>query len=200
VALIVTQPVTVILILGVKIKTNGECLMNRKQIKRGDMYYANLNPTIGSEQGDMRPVLVVQNNAGNTHSPTVVVVPITRNLNKKALPTHVVLPQTSGLEHDSLALVEQIRTIDRSRITGYIGHITGKVQAEVDTALLVCVGVEKHRPSKGEMMVLTLCPRCEGDFRDSGYALVKKGWQEVKEDCDFCKVRQGLTFGVFGMP
>ena len=174
--------------------------MNRKQIKRGDMYYANLNPTIGSEQGDMRPVLVVQNNAGNAYSPTIVVVPTTRNLNKKSLPTHVVLPKSSGLEYDSLALVEQIRTIDRSRITAYIGHISVKVQTEIDTALLVCVGIEKQRSSKGDVMTLTLCYRCEGDFRDSGYILVKKGWQKVKEDCDFCKVRQGLTFGIFGMP
>jgi mRNA interferase MazF len=172
--------------------------MNNKQIKRGDMFFANLNPTIGSEQGDVRPVLVVQNNAGNTHSPTVVVVPITSNLYKKALPTHVELPQSSGLESDSLALVEQIRTIDRTRMTGYIGHINNKVQSEIDTALSVCVGIENHRSHKGEMLVLTLCFRCEGDFRDSGYILVKKGWQEIKEDCDFCKVRKGLTFGIFG--
>jgi len=172
--------------------------MNNKHIRRGDMFYANLNPTIGSEQGDVRPVLVVQNNAGNAHSPTVVVVPITRNLNKKALPTHVILPQSSGLESDSLALVEQIRTIDRSRLAGYIGYISGNVQAEIDKALLVCVGIESRRSVKGEMLVLTLCFRCESDFRDSGYILVKKGWQEVKEDCDFCKVRQGLTFGIIG--
>ena len=174
--------------------------MNNYQISRGDLYYANLNPTIGSEQGDTRPVLVVQNNAGNTHSPTVVVVPITRNLDKKALPTHVLLPQSSGLESDSLALVEQIRTIDRSRMTGYIGHIDDKTQAEIDAALLVCVGIENKRSPKGEMLILTLCHRCESDFRDSGYVLVKKGWQEIKEDCDFCKVRKGLTFGIFGTP
>ena len=172
--------------------------MNKTQIRRGDMFYANLDPTIGSEQGDSRPVLVVQNNAGNIHSPTIVVVPITRNINKKTLPTHVILPQSSGLEHDSLALVEQIRTIDRSRITGYIGHINSKAQSEIDIALSVCVGIENHRSAKGEMLILTLCARCESDFRNSGYVLVKKGWQEVKEDCDFCKVRQGLTFGIFG--
>ena len=174
--------------------------MNRNQtVRRGDMFYANLNPKVGSEQGDLRPVLVVQNNAGNTYSPTVVVVPITRNLNKKTLPTHVVIPKANGLENNSLALVEQIRTIDRSRITGYIGHIGGDVQAEIDAALLVCVGIESHRASKGEALFLTLCPRCESSFRDSGYAVVKKGWQENKEDCDFCKVRQGFTFGVFGI-
>jgi len=171
--------------------------MNIKQIKRGDMYFAGLNPTVGSEQGDTRPVLIVQNNAGNTHSPTVVVVPITRNLNKKSLPTHVLLPQSSGLDSESMALAEQIRTIDRSRLDGYIGHIGGKTQAEIDTALLVCVGIEKHRSPKGEMLVLTLCSRCESDFRNSGYLLVKRGWQENKGTCDFCKNAKGLTFGIF---
>ena len=62
------------------------------------------------------------------------------------------------------------------------------------------VVIESQRAAKGEMMVLTLCSRCERDFRDSGYVLVKKGWQETKEDCDFCKVKQGLNFGVFGSP
>jgi mRNA interferase MazF len=171
--------------------------MNKKTIRRGDMFYANLNPVIGSEQGDFRPVLIVQNNTGNTHSPTVVVVPITRNLQKSRLPTHVTIPQSCGLESDSLALAEQIRTIDRSRLSDYIGHIGGNVQAEIDNALSVCVGIERHRAPKGEMLELSLCNRCENDFRDSGYILIKKGWQEVKEDCDFCKVRMGLTFGVF---
>lgn len=119
---------------------------------------------------------IVQNNAGNAHSPTVVVVPITRNVNKKALPTHVVIPKGYGLDNNSLVLVEQIRTIDRPRMTGYIGHIGGDVQAGIDAALLVCVGIESHRASKGEALVLTLCPRCESAFRDSGYAVVKKGW------------------------
>jgi len=174
--------------------------MNAKTIRRGDLLYADLNPTIGSEQGGLRPVLVVQNNAGNTHSPTIVVVPITHNLNKRVLPTHVVIPQSSGLDTDSLALVEQIRTIDRSRIAGYIGQVGINAQNEIDAALLVCVGIEEHRAKKGEMLVLSLCSRCENDFRNSGYVLVKKGWQEVKEDCDFCHVRQGLNFGVFGTP
>jgi mRNA interferase MazF len=172
--------------------------MNKKtQIRRGDMFYADLNPVIGSEQGDIRPVLVVQNNVGNQHSPTTVVVPITRSLNKTTLPTHVAIPKSSGLEDDSLALVEQIRTVDRSRLAGYMGHIGGKIQAEIDTALLKCIGIEERRAAKGEMMILTLCTRCESDFRSSGYVLVKKGWQEVKENCDFCQVRQGLAFGVF---
>ena len=172
--------------------------MNKIIVRRGDMFYANLNPIIGSEQGDIRPVLVVQNTLGNKHSPTVVIVPITCKLSKKPLPTHVIIPKASGLDNDSMALVEQIRTIDRSRMAAFIGHIDCNVQAEIDTALSVCVGIDDCRSSKGEMLTLSLCYRCECDFRNSGYILVKKGWQEVKESCDFCKVRQGLTFGVFG--
>lgn len=171
--------------------------MKENRISRGDIYYANLNPVIGSEQGEYRPVLVVQNNVGNTHSPTIVIVPITHNLRKNPLPTHVIIPQSCGFDADSLALAEQIRTIDRSRISKYIGRIGADLQAKIDTALSVCVGLEEKRSPKGEMMVLSLCGRCEKDFRDSGYILVKRGWQEAKEQCDFCKTGRGFSFGVF---
>ena len=168
-------------------------------MKRGDIYYADLNPVVGSEQGNNRPVLVVQNDIGNEHSPTVIVTPLTRNLRKNPLPTHVLLPKSCGLDRDSLVLAEQIRTIDRSRLSNYIGHISREIQHDVDTALAVCIGLEKKRPPKGEMLVLTLCPRCENDFKKSDYLLVKKGWQEIKEDCDFCKTAKGLTFGIFNL-
>lgn len=171
--------------------------MKENQISRGDIFYANLNPVTGSEQGGYRPTLVVQNNTGNTHSPTIVVVPITHSLNKNPLPTHVVIPQSCGFDADCLALVEQIRTIDRSRFGKYIGRIGRDVQAKIDTALSICVGLEDKRAPKGEMMVLSLCGRCESDFRNSGYILVKKGWQKNKEECDFCRTGRGLTFGIF---
>jgi len=174
--------------------------MLKRKVKRGDIYYAYLNPVIGSEQGDCRPVLVVQNDTGNEHSPTVVVTPLTRNLRKNPLPTHVLIPRSCGLDMDSLVLVEQIRTIDRSRLSNYIGRINGDIQNAVDKALAVCVGLEKRRQPKGEILVLSLCSRCESDFDDSGYLLVKKGWQEIKEDCDYCgKPAKGLTFGIFNL-
>ena len=173
--------------------------MYRKKVRRGDIYYAYLNPVVGSEQGDCRPVLIVQNDIGNEHSPTVIITPLTRNLRKNPLPTHVMLSKSCGLERDSLVLAEQIRTIDRSRLSNYIGHISRDVQDDVDTALAVCIGLEKKRPPKGEMLVLSLCARCEADFRNSGYLLVKKGWQEIMEDCDFCKTAKGLTFGIFNL-
>ena len=171
----------------------------KTKIKRGDIYYADLNPVIGSEQGDLRPVLIVQNDTGNHHSPTVIAVPLTRNLRKNPLPTHVLIPKSYGLGGDSLILTEQIRTLDRSRLSCYIGHIGADVQVAVDKALAICIGLEKRRPPKGEILVLTLCSRCESDFFNSGYLLVKKGWQEIKENCDFCKAAKGLTFGIFNL-
>ena len=109
-------------------------------VKRGDIFYADLNPVIGSEQGDVRPVLIVQNDMGNKHSPTVVIVPLTSR--KKAfLPTHVRITPTGGLIADSVALCEQIRTIDGRRLDGFIGRIGVDEQAAVDGALAVSVGL-----------------------------------------------------------
>jgi len=130
----------------------------QRLIRRGDIYYANLNPTIGSEQGYVRPVLVVQNDLGNKNSPTIVVTLITKNLHKNPLPTHVLLSSACGLETDSLALVEQIRAIDRSRLTKYIGRIGREEQRLVDTGLAICVGIEQYRSEKGEMLILSPLP------------------------------------------
>ena len=170
--------------------------MNRK-IKRGEIYYADLNPVIGSEQGACRPVLVVQNNYGNEHSPSIVIVPLTRNLHKTPMPTHVIIPRTFGLHTDSIALTEQIRVIDRSRFISYLGRITYEIQSAVDDALAVSVGLASKRFTKNQMFVLSLCPRCESDFRNSGYVLVKRGRQKIKENCDFCRASgKGLIFGI----
>ena len=136
-----------------------------KPIKRGDIYFAGLNPIIGSEQGDLRPVLIVQNDTGNKYSPTVVIVPLTCNLEKRPLPTHVLIPQTGDLEHDSLALTEQIRTIDRTRLSRYIGRIDMEEQSAIDKALAVCVGIEKWLSSKKELFELHLCSRCKLTLR-----------------------------------
>ena len=94
------------------------------KIKLGDIFYANLNPTIGSEQDGIRPVLVVQNNKGNKFSPTIVIVPITSSLSKNNLPTHVLLENTTGLDRKSIALIEQIRTLDKKRLIRKITSIS----------------------------------------------------------------------------
>jgi len=169
----------------------------KRPVKRGEIYYADLSPVIGSEQGETRPVLITQNDVGNKYSPTTVIVPITGNLKKCRLPTHVVIPESSSLDADSLGLVEQIRTIDRTRLGAYIGRIGGKVQAEIDNALAVCVGIDKNLSKKAEVLTLCLCPRCESDFWESGCILIKRGWQRDKKICDFCETRHGLVFGIF---
>ena len=113
-------------------------------IKRGDMFYADLSPVVGSEQGGIRPVLVIQNNIGNKYSPTVIVSAITSQLNKNKLPTHIELDSEEfGLKSDSIILTEQIRTIDKSRLKEKIGHINDQtVMSKIDSALGVSFGLE----------------------------------------------------------
>lgn len=118
--------------------------MNRK-IRRGDIYYANLDTVVGSEQGESRPVLIVQNNTGNKHSPTIIITPITGNLLKNSLPTHVTLSKVCGLEKDSIVLTEQIRAIDRARLGNYIGNAEDSAMLLVDKALFICVGLRQKK-------------------------------------------------------
>jgi len=113
-----------------------------KHVKRGEIYYADLNPVVGSEQDGLRPCLVVQNDIGNTHSPTVIIVPLTTTIKKIHLPTHVVVSQTCGLEADSLVLAEQIRTLDKLRLSEYVGQVGADEQALIDRALAISIGLE----------------------------------------------------------
>lgn len=111
-------------------------------VKRGDIYYADLSPVVGSEQGGMRPVLIVQNDTGNRHSPTVIAAAITSQTGKARLPTHIALPAEScALSRDSVILLEQIRTLDKSRLREHMGRLPGSVMREVDTAIAVSFGL-----------------------------------------------------------
>ena len=113
-------------------------------IYRGDIYYADLSPTVGSEQGGVRPVLIIQNDMGNRHSPTVIVSALTSKSTKAKLPTHVTLPKTaSGLPSDSTVLMEQVRTIDQKRLHGYIGHLNDLWMARMDRALCISMGIQR---------------------------------------------------------
>ncbi|MDF1494533.1 type II toxin-antitoxin system PemK/MazF family toxin [Caproiciproducens sp. CPB-2] len=112
-----------------------------KFILRGDLYYADLNPVVGSEQGGIRPVLIIQNDVGNKHSPTTIVAAITSKPGKAMLPTHCPLPTGNGLDRDSLILLEQIRTIDKRRIKDYIGALRQEDMLKIDRALAVSVGL-----------------------------------------------------------
>ena len=113
----------------------------RKAIRRGDLFYADLNPVVGSEQGGFRPVLVIQNDVGNHFSPTVVAAAITSRKAKNSLPTHILLENVPGLAPTSLLLLEQLRTIDRKRLRGYIGRISKEKMLEVDAALAISIGI-----------------------------------------------------------
>jgi mRNA interferase MazF len=112
-----------------------------KSINRGDLYYADLNPVVGSEQGGIRPVLIIQNDVGNRHSPTVIIAAITSKAMKATLPTHCLLSEKSGLDRDSVALLEQIRTIDKRRLKDHVGALGQEDMQEVDRALAVSVGL-----------------------------------------------------------
>ena len=112
-----------------------------KNIKRGEIYYADLSPVVGSEQGGIRPVLVIQNDVGNHFSPTVVAAAITSRKAKNSLPTHILLENVPGLAPTSLLLLEQLRTIDRKRLRGYIGRISKEKMLEVDAALAISIGI-----------------------------------------------------------
>ena len=115
-----------------------------RMIKRGDIFYAELNPVIGSEQGGTRPVLVISNNTGNRHSPTVIVAAITSRVHTKAkLPTHTEVSDFEGLDKDSVVLLEQIRTIDKQRLKQYMGMMPDNIMARVDKALAISVALKK---------------------------------------------------------
>jgi mRNA interferase MazF len=111
-------------------------------VKRGDVFYADLSPVVGSEQGGVRPVLVIQNDIGNRFSPTVIVAAITAQIQKAKLPTHVEIEaKTHGMEKDSVVLLEQIRTIDKQRLTDKITHLDEETMRKVDEALQISVGL-----------------------------------------------------------
>lgn len=112
-------------------------------VKRGDIFYADLSPVVGSEQGGTRPVLIVQNDMGNRHSPTVIAAAITSQMNKAKLPTHIELTgRNVGLTKDSVVLLEQIRTIDKRRLREHTGHADRSVMEQVDSALAVSFGLQ----------------------------------------------------------
>lgn len=111
-------------------------------VKRGDIFYADLSPVVGSEQGGIRPVLIVQNDLGNRYSPTVIAAAITSQINKAKLPTHIeIAADQFGLTKDSVVLLEQIRTIDKKRLKEKIGRLDSIAMQSVDNALFVSFGL-----------------------------------------------------------
>jgi mRNA interferase MazF len=111
-------------------------------VKRGDIYYANLSPVVGSEQGGHRPVLVIQNDVGNKYSPTVIVAAITSQISKAKLPTHVeISAKQFNLDKDSVILLEQLRTIDKRRLKEKVTHLSEEIMTKVDEATRISLGL-----------------------------------------------------------
>ena len=111
-------------------------------VKRGDIYYADLSPVVGSEQGGVRPVLIIQNDTGNRYSPTVIAAAITSQTNKARLPTHISLSAPDhGLPRESVVLLEQIRTLDKRRLRERMGRVEGELMEKIDAAIAVSFGL-----------------------------------------------------------
>ena len=116
-------------------------------VKRGDIYYADLSPVVGSEQGGIRPVLVLQNDIGNKYSPTVIVAAITSQINKSKLPTHLAINADKfGIAKDSVILLEQLRTIDKKRLSDRLGQISAKDMHQIEYAMNISLGMKKNQP------------------------------------------------------
>ena len=121
-------------------------------IKRGDIYYADLSPVVGSEQGGLRPVLIVQNDVGNRYSPTVIAAAITSRMSKTKLPTHIdIYADEVGLAKDSVILLEQIRTLDKRRLREKMGHLDTAVMERVNTAISVSFGLISDEERQGRV-------------------------------------------------
>ena len=124
-------------------------------VKRGDIYYADLSPVVGSEQGGLRPVLIIQNDIGNRYSPTVIAAAITSRMSKTHLPTHIdVFADRVGLAKDSVILLEQIRTLDKRRLREKMGHLDEGMMNEVNTAIAISFGLgnpEQDAAARAEM-------------------------------------------------
>ena len=116
-------------------------------VRRGEIYYADLSPVVGSEQGGARPVLIIQNDTGNRYSPTVIAAAITSQTGKARLPTHIDLPvnESCGLSRNSIILLEQVRTLDKKRLRERMGHVEEGVMEKVDTAIAVSFGLPHQR-------------------------------------------------------
>ena len=192
--------------------------MNREKpenVLRGQMYYANLDPVIGSEQGGNRPVLVIQNNVGNRHSPTIIIAPITTRVKKLRQPTHIGIPPYFGLPQSSMAMLEQIRTIDKSRLGDYVGCLDDDVMDYIDEALGISIGLndsasctetqeqaaDEPQDEMPDEMVLTLCGTCLKQFIYSPDHVVRRiDRTQSKEPCMYCHVRDGYDYRITHKP
>ena len=164
--------------------------MENTRIRRGDIFLANLDPVVGSEQGGTRPVLIIQNNTGNQFSPTVIVAIITTK-QKGTQPTHIHLGTQFGLPEDSTLSAEQPRTLDKTRLLHYIGHVDKHTMYEVNRALKISMDLLRNEPNR-----ITLCRSCASAFYNSGSHVIRRAdyYQSSKSICDYCNSRYGFDY------
>lgn len=167
-----------------------------KTYLRGEMYFADLGQGIGSEQNGRRPVIIIQNDVGNKHSPTVIVAALTSEIKGKAkLPTHYFLKAGNGLVRDSVVLLEQLRTIDKRRLEEYIGKVSDKHIAGINHALAISIGLIDPVPQK---LILCLCSTCANNFYGTGAFTLKRVNPNAteKDRCTYCGQRIGFDYEI----
>lgn len=160
--------------------------------KRGDIYFADLGSGIGSEQMGYRPVVIIQNDTGNKHSPTVIVAAVTSKVDAKVKqPTHCFIGTEYGLDLPSVILLEQIRTLDKQRLEKYVGTLSDKHLKDLNHALAISIGLIPAQ----ENLVLCLCKPCADNFRLAGkYDLVRVMENQVRDTCTYCNHRMGYEY------
>ena len=163
----------------------------KKDYCRGDIWLASLPEGTGSEMDGTRPFVILQNNVGNYHSPTVIGVPLTTQIKKTHLPTHVILQD--GPCADSMAVLEQILTIDKERLIHRMGVLDTKDMTAINKAVISSLGLTVNQPS-----LLCLCSRCVNDFRSvpGHFARRANPYQVITETCTYCGSRQGYDYWV----
>lgn len=167
--------------------------MNKTYL-RGEIYFANLEQGIGSEQEGYRPVVIIQNDVGNRHSPTVIVAAVTsRKETREKLPTHFYVGEESGLERPSVVMLEQLRTLDKQRLDKYVGRLDQKQMAGLDYALAISLDLKHHIP---DALIMSLCSVCADNFRNTGAYFLRRvdPGQIQKEKCTYCDQRRGFDY------
>ena len=164
-----------------------------KKYYRGQVFLVDFDPVKGSEQGGIRPALVIQNNTGNLYSPTLIVAPVTSSLKPK-LPVHLPVSGISALKKNSTLLLEQIRVVDKSRVGKYLGSVTNVAMRLIDAAIAASLDIRHQDRETSEM---TLCPICKSQYEDSGFEVrLISNPKDPKETCDYCSYRQGFNYEV----
>lgn len=162
--------------------------------KRGEIYSTDFGDGLGSEQMGLRPALIIQNNAGNFYSPTLIVAAITtQRHNKPALPTHYFVGTDTGLDAPSIVLLEQLRTVSKERLHSYIGELSSRDMKRIVYPLAVSLGMLRYQRKN---LVLTLCKKCTENFRLAHYVLYPVGERRTKETCVRCNYYMGYDYEI----